>query len=276
MALQIGANGTARTDGVIDIPVNFSDLLTNAGTTAVIDASTLRVVEVDDAGVGAVSERDIQFAEASNAIVLGFHVRPDNAARKAAEKAGVDVRVYQIIYELLDEVRAAMAGLLAPTFKENFLGRAEVRETFTIPKIGTIAGSYVTDGQLKRSASCRLVRDGVQVYEGKFGSLRRFKDDVRNVQSGFECGIGIDSSTRIDSCSTVWPIPSPGMLTTVCSAIARYPDPRPVPLAVNVGGPQPPLSRAPTVAAPGFRPLGEPLTAFSAQPAVSSAARELP
>jgi translation initiation factor IF-2 len=149
-------------------------------------------LNVIHAAVGAVSESDVQLAHASRAIVVGFHVRPDSAGRKAAEQLGVDVRIYQIIYELLDEVRAAMAGLLAPTVKEVFLGRAEVRKTFNVPRIGTVAGCQVADGLLRRSASARLVRDGVQVWQGRFASLKRFKDDVREVQQGFECGIGLD------------------------------------------------------------------------------------
>ncbi len=144
------------------------------------------------ASVGGITEKDVQLAEASGAIIIGFHVRPDSKARKAAESAGVDVRIYKIIYEVVDEVKAAMAGLLPPTVKENVLGQAEVRETFTIPRVGTIAGSYITEGMVRRNASCRLVRDGVQVFEGKFASLKRFKDDVREVQTGFECGIGIE------------------------------------------------------------------------------------
>jgi translation initiation factor IF-2 len=149
-------------------------------------------LKVIHAAVGAITESDVQLAHASRAIVVGFHVRPDSAGRRSAETFGVDVRVYQVIYELLDEVRAAMAGLLPPTLKEKFLGRAEVRQTFTIPKVGTIAGCYITEGLMRRSAGCRLVRDGVQVFEGKFASLKRFKDDVREVQTGFECGIGIE------------------------------------------------------------------------------------
>jgi translation initiation factor IF-2 len=142
--------------------------------------------------VGAVTESDVQLAAASDAIVVGFHVRPDPSARVAAESQGVDVRLYRVIYEIIDEIRAAMAGLLPPTVKELVVGQAEVRKTFTIPKIGTIAGCYVTDGTMRRNLRCRLVRDGVQVYQGKFGSLKRFKEDVREVQSGFECGIGIE------------------------------------------------------------------------------------
>ena len=153
------------------------------------DAVTLKVIST---GVGGISENDITFASASNAIVLGFHARPDPAARTAAEVQGVEIRTYTIIYELLDDVKAAMAGLLPPTITEVLLGRAEVRQPFTIPRIGTIGGSYVTEGAITRNARCRLIRDGIQVYEGKVGSLRRFKDDAREVKSGFECGIGIE------------------------------------------------------------------------------------
>jgi translation initiation factor IF-2 len=149
-------------------------------------------LDVIHAAVGAINESDVQLAHASGAIVIGFHVRPDAAGRKASEQLGVDVRVYQIIYEVVDEVRAAMAGLLAPTVREVFLGRAEVRKTFTVPRIGTVAGSYVTEGLLRRSATARLLRDGVQVFQGKFASLKRFKDDVREVQQSFECGIGLE------------------------------------------------------------------------------------
>ncbi len=149
-------------------------------------------VNVLHTSVGGVTENDVQLAQASQAVIVGFHVRPDSNARRLAESNGVDVRVYQIIYEALDEVKAAMAGLLPPTLKEVVLGQAEVRKTFTIPKAGTVAGSYVTDGLIRRGARARLVRDGVQVFDGKFSSLKRFKDDVREVQTGFECGIGID------------------------------------------------------------------------------------
>ena len=152
-------------------------------------AVTLKVLST---GVGGISENDITFASASNAIVLGFHARPDPAARTAAEAQGIEIRTYTIIYELLDDVRAAMAGLLPPTVTEVMLGRAEVRQPFTIPKVGMIGGSYVTDGSIKRNARCRLIRDGIQIYEGKVGSLRRMKDDAGEVKSGFECGIGIE------------------------------------------------------------------------------------
>jgi translation initiation factor IF-2 len=149
-------------------------------------------LDVIHAAVGAINESDVQLAHASGAVVVGFHVRPDAAGRKTAEQLGVDVRVYQVIYEVIDEVRAAMAGLLAPTVKEVFLGRAEVRKTFTVPRIGTVAGCQVSEGLLRRSAQARLLRDGVQVFEGRFASLKRFKDDVREVQQGFECGVGLE------------------------------------------------------------------------------------
>lgn len=143
-------------------------------------------------GVGGINENDIMLAKASGAIVVGFHVRPDATSRRSAESQGVDVRVYRVIMELLDEVRDAMAGLLPPTIKEKVVGQAEVREIFSIPKVGNAAGSYVTEGMLRRNAQCRLIRDGVEIYDGRIGSLRRFKDDVRDVQTGFECGVGID------------------------------------------------------------------------------------
>jgi translation initiation factor IF-2 len=149
-------------------------------------------VNVIHSGVGAVTETDVNLARASGAIVIAFHVRPDPAARRMAESQGVDVRTYRVIYEATEDVQKAMLGLLPPTLSEEFLGRAEVRKTFSVPRAGTIAGCYVTEGLIRRNASCRLVRDGVQVYEGRVGSLKRFKDDAREVQSGFECGIGID------------------------------------------------------------------------------------
>ncbi|MED5261686.1 MAG: translation initiation factor IF-2, partial [Myxococcota bacterium] len=149
-------------------------------------------LKILSAGVGGITENDIMLAKASGAIVVGFHVRPDTASRRAAEQQGVDVRVYKVIMNLVDEVRSAMAGLLPPTLKEQVMGRAEVRDLFTVPRVGTIAGSYVTEGQMRRNGQCRLIRDGVEIYDGRLGSLRRFKDDVREVQNGFECGVGID------------------------------------------------------------------------------------
>nr|ADI21989.1 translation initiation factor 2 (IF-2) [uncultured myxobacterium HF0200_01L06] len=149
-------------------------------------------LKILSAGVGGITENDIMLAKASGAIVVGFHVRPDTASRRAAEQQGVDVRIYRVIMNLVDEVRSAMAGLLPPTLKEQVMGRAEVRDLFTVPRVGTIAGSYVTEGHMRRNGQCRLIRDGVEIYDGRLGSLRRFKDDVREVQNGFECGVGID------------------------------------------------------------------------------------
>ncbi len=154
------------------------------------DEVKLRILS---SGVGAINENDVMLAKASDAIVVGFHVRPDTAARRAADNDGVDIRNYTVIMNLLDEVRDAMAGLLPPTLKEEMLGRAEVLQTFTIPRVGTIAGSQVVEGKVVRHARARLVRDGVQIYDGTIGSLRRFKDDVREVINGTECGIGIEN-----------------------------------------------------------------------------------
>ena len=142
-------------------------------------------------GVGAITETDVLLASASNAIIIGFNVRPERKAQELAEQEKVDMRLHSIIYELQDEIKRAMQGMLEPVFKENYLGRAEVRDTFRIPKVGTVAGCYVQDGILKRDAEVRLLRDNVVVYRGKIGSLRRFKDDVGEVRNGMECGIGI-------------------------------------------------------------------------------------
>ena len=149
-------------------------------------------VNVIHAGVGAISTNDVLLASASKAIVIGFNVRPERNASELAEKEGVDIRLHTIIYELLDELKNAMAGLLEPTYQEVVKGRAEVRETFKIPKIGTIAGSHVVEGVIPRTAGVRLLRDNVVVYEGKIASLRRFKDDASEVRTGFDCGIGLD------------------------------------------------------------------------------------
>ena len=148
-------------------------------------------VRVLRSGVGAITESDVLLASASNAIIIGFNVRPERKAQELAEQENVEIRLHSIIYELQDEIRKAMAGLLEPVFKETYLGRAEVRETFRVPKVGTIAGCYVQDGTIKRDAEVRLLRDNVVVFKGRVGSLRRFKDDVSEVRNGMECGIGI-------------------------------------------------------------------------------------
>ncbi len=142
-------------------------------------------------GVGAITESDVLLASASNAIIIGFSVRPERKAQELADQEKVDIRLHSIIYELQDEIKRAMSGLLEPTFKENYLGRAEVRDTFRVPKVGTIAGCYVQDGIIKRDAEVRLLRDNVVIFKGKVGSLRRFKDDASEVRNGLECGINI-------------------------------------------------------------------------------------
>jgi translation initiation factor IF-2 len=149
-------------------------------------------LKVLHSGVGAVSESDVMLAAAYGAVIIGFNVRPDSPARKAAEQANVEIRGYSIIYELLDEVRKAAVGMLAPITEEKFEGAAEVRNTFMIPKIGLVAGCLVQEGRVARSSDVRLVRDGKVVWEGRLGSLRRFKDDVREVQKGLECGIALE------------------------------------------------------------------------------------
>ena len=147
--------------------------------------------------VGAITETDVMLAAASNAIIIGFHVRPDSKVHALAEEEGVDIRLYSIIYEVIEDVKKAMEGLLEPTFKEVVLGRAEIREVFTVPKIGNIGGCFVTDGKIARGAKVRLIRDSIVVHDGKMASLRRFKDDVKEVQSGYECGIGIENYNDI-------------------------------------------------------------------------------
>ncbi len=149
-------------------------------------------VSVIHRGVGAISENDVVLAAASNAIIIGFHVRPDARARAAAEREGVDIRLYRVIYEVAEDVRKAMEGLLAPEEREVVLGSAEVRKTFKVGRLGTIAGCHVADGVIPRTARVRVVRDGVEVYEGAIASLKRFKDDVREVREGFECGINVE------------------------------------------------------------------------------------
>ena len=149
-------------------------------------------VRVLHAAVGGITESDVQLAIASNAIIVGFGVRGEPLALADADQSGIQIRFYRVIYELLDDVKNAMVGLLDPIKEESNLGRVEVRETFTIPKIGTIAGCYVTGGTIRRNANARLLRDSRIIHEGKMSSLRRFKDDVREVQAGFECGIGLE------------------------------------------------------------------------------------
>jgi translation initiation factor IF-2 len=159
------------------------------------DAVKLRVIH---SGVGGITESDVLLAAASNAIIVGFNVRPEPKASALAEQQGIDIRLYTIIYDAMAEIKAAMEGLLEPTLKERTLGRAEVRQVFTVSKAGIIAGSYVVDGTITRAAAgVRVIRDNVVAYEGKLGSLRRFKDDVREVQQGYECGISVENFTDV-------------------------------------------------------------------------------
>jgi translation initiation factor IF-2 len=161
-----------------------ADALEQLGTSEV-------AVEVVHRGVGAINESDILLAETAGAIVIGFRVRPDTKARRLAEQDDVEIHTYDVIYNAVDDIRAALEGMLSPEEKEIVLGAAEVRETFRITRVGTIAGCYVTDGVIERGGNARVIRDGIVVYDGEFGSLKRFKDDVREVREGFECGIGI-------------------------------------------------------------------------------------
>jgi translation initiation factor IF-2 len=154
-------------------------------------------VKVLHEGTGTISESDILLASASEAIIIGFNVRPPVKVKELAAKEHVDIRFYDVIYHALDDIKKAMVGLLEPEFKEVVIGSAEVRETFSVPKIGTIAGSYVIDGKVARNAKVRILRDGVVIYTGQMGSLKRFKDDAKEVASGYECGIGIDNFNDI-------------------------------------------------------------------------------
>lgn len=154
-------------------------------------------VNVIHVGVGGITENDVMLASASNAIIVGFNVRPDKAAMDSAEAQGVDIRTYRIIYECIEEITAAIKGMLKPIYKESVLGHAEVRQTIHVPNVGTIAGSYVTDGKITRASLIRVVRDGVVIFEDKISSLRRFKDDVKEVASGYECGVGLEKFNDI-------------------------------------------------------------------------------
>ncbi len=165
---------------------------------AVQDLSTEEIrVRILHEGTGTISESDILLASASDAIVIGFNVRPTARIKDLAERENVDVRSYDVIYHALDDIKKAMVGMLDPTFEEEVIGNAEVRETFNVPKVGRIAGCSVTDGVIRRNARVRVVRDGVVVYTGKIGSLKRFQDDAREVVSGYECGIGVENYNDI-------------------------------------------------------------------------------
>ena len=177
------------------------DIIVKADVDGSVEAVKQALVKISDeevkvnvihAGVGGITENDVMLAAASNAIIVGFNVRPDKAAIDSAERAKVDIRTYRIIYECIEEIQAAIKGMRAPKFREALLGHAEVRQIIHVPNVGTIAGSYVTDGKITRSAQIRIIRDGVVVAEDKIGSLRRFKDDVKEVAQSYECGVGLE------------------------------------------------------------------------------------
>jgi translation initiation factor IF-2 len=167
-------------------------------TESLVKLSTAEVkVNVIHSATGAITETDIMLASASNAIVIGFNVRADAKVQELAEQENVDVRYYDVIYQILSDIRDAMVGMLEPVYQENVMGRAEVRQVFTVPKIGAVAGCWVLDGRVERSGKVRVLRDQVVIYDGRIGSLRRFKDDVKEVKAGFECGIGVENFNDI-------------------------------------------------------------------------------
>ena len=174
-----------------------------AGSVEALKQSLLKLsneevkVAVIHSAVGGITESDVMIATAANAIIVGFNVRPDKNALDSAERNKVDIRTHRIIYEIIDEITAAMKGMLAPTFKEVLLGHAEVRQTIKVPGVGIIAGCYIQDGKITRNAQIRIVRDGIVIFEDKIASLRRFKDDVKEVNSGYECGVGIEKFNDI-------------------------------------------------------------------------------
>ena len=146
------------------------------------------VVKVIHGGVGAINESDVILASASNAIIIGFNVRPDVMAKQTAEREGVDLRLYKVIYQAIEDIEAAMKGMLDPIFEEKIIGHAEVRQIFKASQIGNIAGAFVLDGEFQRNCKIRISREGEQIYEGALASLKRFKDDVKEVKAGYECG----------------------------------------------------------------------------------------
>jgi translation initiation factor IF-2 len=154
-------------------------------------------VNIIHSGVGAITESDVMLARASDAVIIGFQVRPTPGARNTAEQEEVDIRTYSIIYDAIEDVRSALEGLLSPERNERTLGTAEVRETFKVPNVGMVAGSYVVDGEINRNNRIRVIRDGVVIYEGHLDSLKRFQDDVKEVQSGYECGISVKNFNDI-------------------------------------------------------------------------------
>ena len=178
-------------------------------------------VQVIQRSVGAISEGDVLLAKASDAIIVGFHVRPDANARAAAEREKVDVRTYRVIYEAVEDVRGALEGLLRPEEREIILGEAEVREVFKISGLGTIAGCLVRNGFIKRGARVRVVRDEVEIYDSRVSSLKRFKEDVREVKEGLECGIGVENFNDVKVGDLLEPYRIEEVARTLESAVAH-------------------------------------------------------
>ncbi len=191
------AEGEVQTLNIIiksDVQGSFEAL-----STSLQKLSTAEVrVNIIHSGVGAISESDVNLAAASSAVLIGFNVRADAGARKLVENLGVDVRYYNIIYEAVDEVKAALGGMLAPEQKEQMIGTVEVREVFRISKVGSIAGCYVQDGMVKRNSKVRLLRNNVIIHTGELDSLKRFKDDVKEVKNNFECGLSLKNFNDIE------------------------------------------------------------------------------
>ena len=154
-------------------------------------------VRVIHSAVGAISESDVMLASTSNAVIVGFNVRPDNAARDSATRSDVDIRLYRVIYDCIEEIEAAMKGMLAPKFQEKIIGHAEVRQTYKVSKVGTVCGCYVLDGKIQRNCQVRVLRDNIVIFEGNLASLRRFKDDAKEVAAGYECGMQIEKFNDI-------------------------------------------------------------------------------
>jgi translation initiation factor IF-2 len=154
-------------------------------------------INIVHSGTGTIAESDVSLATVSDAIIIGFSVRPTSKVQTLASEENVDMRFYNVIYDVIKDVKNAIAGMMASTFEERILGRADVREIFHVPKVGTIAGCYVTEGKIERGQPIRILRDGVVLYEGRNSSLRRYKDDVKEVPSGYECGIGIENYNDI-------------------------------------------------------------------------------
>jgi len=154
-------------------------------------------VNVIHKSVGQISESDVLLASASNAIIIGFQVRPSTSARKLAENEEIEIRLYSIIYDAINELKQAMEGMLAPEYQEKIVGNIEIREIFKIPKVGTVAGCMVLDGKISRNTKVRVVRDGIVQYSGELGSLKRFKDDVKDVSAGYECGLSVQNFNDI-------------------------------------------------------------------------------